>query len=196
MVLALFDFDGTITRKDSLSAIIRFIKGDISYIKGLLRLAPTLLMYKAGRLSNTTAKERVLRHFFGGMDVNAFQLACDTFGIIRLESIVRNGAMQKIREHQLQNHRIILVSASCENWLSAWCEKVGIEYLATRLEVINDIVTGKLSGENCYGPEKVRRINEITDIATYTRIYAYGDSKGDMELLSIATDPNYRVFKN
>lgn len=196
MVLALFDFDGTITRKDSLSAIIRFIKGDISYIKGLLRLAPTLLMYKAGRLSNTTAKERVLQHFFGGMDVNAFQQACDSFGIVRLESIVRNEAMQKIREHQQQNHRIILVSASCENWLSAWCEKVGIEYLATRLEVINDIVTGKLSGENCYGPEKVRRINEITDIATYTRIYAYGDSKGDMELLSIATDPNYRVFKN
>lgn len=194
-VVALFDFDGTITRKDSLPVFIRYIKGDYAYFSGLIRLAPSLILFKAGFLTNSEAKQRLFEHYFGGIEINIFQKACNSFGLNIIQLLVREDAIQKIKEHQQKKHRVIIVSASCENWLSAWCNDMGVELLGTRLEVINNIVTGKLSGANCYGQEKVKRLAEITDIKSYTGVYAYGDSKGDTELLSIATDPYYKVFK-
>ena len=66
--------------------------------------------------------------------------------------------------------------------------------LATLLETENGIVTGKLSGKNCYGPEKVARIKSEFRLEEYDNIYAYGDSSGDTEMLAIATKPYYRKF--
>ncbi len=195
-VLALFDFDGTITRKDTLPQIIRYIKGDVRFLSGLCQFGPTLVKYKAGLLTNSQAKEKLMELFFTGNDLHIFQQACDDFGLLKLQMLIRKDAMQCIRDHQRKNHRVIVISASCENWLAAWCKQTGIECIGTRLEVDGLQLTGRFLGSNCYGLEKVKRLKEIADLTNYTSIFAYGDSKGDTELLKIATHPNYRVFKN
>ena len=66
--------------------------------------------------------------------------------------------------------------------------------LATQMEVLDGSLTGRLQGKNCYGPEKVRRINEVVDKSDYDITFAYGDSRGDLEMLKMSDKPCYRRF--
>ena len=56
MNLALFDFDGTITKNDSLIKFIRFAVGDLKFVFGLFILSPVLLAYKIKLIPNFKAK--------------------------------------------------------------------------------------------------------------------------------------------
>ena len=194
--LALFDFDGTITSQDTLPLLIRYIKGDFDYLKGVIKMSPTLFKYTIGLENNSTAKEKFLGNFIKGMSLDEFQKGCDDFGLLKLHNVIRKDAMQAVKDHQKKNHRVIVISASCENWISAWCRQTGIEYIGTRLQVIDGKLNGQFSSPNCYGNEKVKRLKELLDIATYSSIYAYGDSGGDKEMLAISHHPHFRPFKN
>ena len=193
--LALFDFDGTVTRKDSLFDFITFYRGRLSLYLGMIFLSPMLVLFKLGILPNWKAKERVLSYFFAREPLSTFQQKCDTYAQQRLPLLIKDSALQKIREFQQSETDIYLVSASAENWLKSWCESLGIRLIATRLEVKEGKLTGKIAGSNCYGPEKVVRIRCEVDLARYSKIYGYGDSKGDREMLALTHVPHYRFFK-
>jgi HAD superfamily phosphoserine phosphatase-like hydrolase len=86
---------------------------------------------------------------------------------------------------------VAVVSASPENWVKPWCDARNIQCLATRLEVIDQKISGNIHGENCYGEEKVRRIKEAFRLEAYQRIIAYGDSRGDKEMLELADEKHF-----
>jgi phosphoserine phosphatase len=68
--------------------------------------------------------------------------------------------------------------------------------LSSRLSLdAQGCVTGKLLGSNCWGIEKVARLQDWLQRPrnTYT-LYAYGDSRGDLELLAAADHPYYRII--
>ena len=88
-----------------------------------------------------------------------------------------------------------VVTASAENWVIPYFNKMGIKVLGTRLQIINNKITGKIVGENCRGLEKVARIKSAYDLSNFAIIAAYGDTSGDKEMLSIATKKYYRHFK-
>ncbi len=192
--LALFDFDGTITTHDTFLEIIKYQKGNVYFYFGMFLLSPFLVLYKLKLMKNWRAKERVLSFFFGGMPSAVFQSKCEQFMATVLPSILKPEALQKIEYHRSQNHRIIVVSASPYNWIEGWCNKMKIELIATKLEIKNEVVTGKLASVNCYGLEKVNRINQYLDLKEFERIYAYGDSDGDKPMLALAHHSFYRSF--
>lgn len=191
----MFDFDGTITRRDTLFDFIRFYRGRGALYQGLIRLAPVLLAFKLGFVANWVAKERTLTYFFGGEPQAEFRQRAADYARQRLPRIIRPSALQKINELKEKQAVIYVVSASAEDWIRPWCESLGIGLIATRLETQHRKITGKIVGKNCYGPEKVRRIREELDLGQYLMIYAYGDSRGDRELLEVAHYPRYRYFK-
>ena len=192
--LVLFDFDGTVTRKDSLFDFIRFYRGRTSLYLGMLWLAPMLVVFKLGLIPNWKAKERVLTHFFAHEPEEVFQQKCAMYAQQRLPRIVKDSALRKIREHQKQGADVYLISASAENWLQSWCESMGLPLIATRLEVQDGKLTGRIAGNNCYGPEKASRIRCEIDLSRYDTIYGYGDSRGDREMLALTHFPHYRFF--
>ena len=193
--VAFFDFDGTITDRDSFIDFIIFYHGKFSAYVGLLRLFPILLAYKLKLLPNWRAKEIVLTHFFQGEPIEKFQQYCDQYAWERIPQITRVGALQAIQKHHELGNDIYLVSASLENWLSAWCNRKGLKLIGSRLETKEGRVTGKLVGKNCYGPEKVVRIRQEVTLHKYQDIYCYGDSSGDRELLQLADHAYYRPFR-
>lgn len=192
--LAIFDFDGTITNKDSLLEFIKYYKGPLRFYWGLLVLTPVLILYILKLIPNWRAKEIVLSYFFAHEDVDIFNAKCDAFAKIQLPLMIRPRAVNAIKEHQLNGDRVVVVSASAENWLSFWCQSYNLELIATQLEVKHNKITGKINGFNCYGMEKKARLEAITNIDDYQEIYAYGDSVGDKEILAMATHPFYRHF--
>jgi len=91
---------------------------------------------------------------------------------------------------------VVLASASLELLLEPWARAAGVDdVLATRLEVRDGRLTGRLAGPNCYGPEKVARLEALVGDLAGVELYAYGDSRGDRELLAAAQHPVYRPFR-
>lgn len=193
--IAFFDFDGTITHKDTMWEIIRFQKGSAALYAGLARLAPGLMSFKLGRQTAQESKEQVLRHFFGGMRAEQFTENCQRFCRERLPLLIREPAVAAIRKHQQEGRQVVVVTASARDWVAPWCDTLGINCIASSLEVQNGLITGRLSGVNCNGQEKVVRIREQFNLHDYTDIYAYGDTSGDRPMLALAQYPQYKPFR-
>ncbi len=193
--IAFFDFDGTITSKDTLAEIIKFAKGKLNYYAGLLALSPILFSYKTGLLSNHRAKEIMLQFFFKNTPVNEFENICNQFTRTILPGLIREQALNEINQHKKNNTKVVVVSASPINWVQPWCSEFNIDCIATCLEIKDNKITGKISGRNCSGNEKVKHILNNYKLAEYSKIYAYGDTRGDLPMLSLSTDKYYKPFK-
>jgi len=103
--------------------------------------------------------------------------------------------MDRLQWHLEQGHRCIIVSASIDIYLEPWAESFGVhDVICSRLASPNGFVTGKLMGANCWGPEKVRRLEEEFGNLEDYNLFAYGDSRGDRELLAAADHPFYRTY--
>jgi HAD superfamily hydrolase (TIGR01490 family) len=195
-ILALFDFDGTITTKDTFLPFLCFYRGNRRFLIGLVCLSPWLVPYTCKLVANWRAKTAALTFFLKGDPLTALQAGCDEFARTVIPSLVRTGALAAIRRYQAEGARVVVVSASPENVVQPWCAAVGVECVATRLEVQDGKITGRIAGQNCYGPEKVRRVLERYDTAAYAEIHAYGDSRGDRELLALASKGFFKPFRD
>ena len=192
--IAFFDFDGTITHRDTLFEIIRFQKGEGALYAGLLLLAPALVTMKLKLISKQKGKELVLRHFFGNMPIEEFRDKCAAFCRDRLPALIRENALKEIKQHISKGHRVVVVTASGQEWVKPWCDCQGIECIGTQLEILDAKVTGRIQGVNCNGEEKVRRIRQQFDLPVFGDIYAYGDTNGDKPMLQLATFGFFRKF--
>ncbi len=193
--LVLFDFDGTITSKDSMLLFLKFYAGQSSFIANCLKFVPQLLLWKAGVLPTTKAKSKLFKIFFSGADVATFDKKCEDFTRVKLPQIIKKSAMDKLAYHVNEKHKVFIISASAENWIKPWCDTLNqVTLIATRLKNIDGKLSGEIEGENCKGKEKVRRLMQKIDLNHYDTIVAYGDSSGDKEMLQIATDGHYRNF--
>jgi len=186
MNLALFDFDGTLTKKDSLNEFLKYSVDTQTYLQNMLRFGPFFILWQLKFMSNSTAKQHLLKIFFKDMDKNEFEKLAKEFSLTKIDSILREDRFKILQEHKQNGDRVIIVSASLQSWLQPWCDKNKIELLCTQIEFIDGKVTGKFSTPNCHGFEKVNRIKEFLDLDIYETIYAYGDSSGDVQMLDIA----------
>ena len=194
MILALFDFDHTITTQDSFLDFIRWAKGKGALRKFYVLKSPILIGYKLGLVSGKKTKETALRYFFKDISETRFKQLGKEYVENRLEHIFRPAAIDKLNWHKAENHKIAVVTASLSYWIAAWCEANGLDLICTEIEIVNEKVTGKLSGENNNYDEKVRRVKQQYRLEDYSDIYAYGDSKGDSAMLAIAHHKFYRKF--
>ena len=195
MKLIFFDFDGTITTDDSLIKFVRFVVGDAKFIWGMTLLFPMLTVYKLKLLPNYKAKQYMLSYFFKVMSEEKFMQVANEYSLEHINTILRPKAMNKIAWHKEQGHKVVVVSASIECWLKPWCDKNGLGLISTKIEIKDGLVTGKFLSKNCYGIEKANRVQEAYDLSEYGHIYAYGDSRGDKELLELADESFYKPFR-
>lgn len=193
--LALFDFDGTITDKDSFMAFIKYVVGGPRFYTGFLIMGPFMAAFMAGLYPAQKMKERAITHFFKNRTEEELTALAETFTEEKMDALVKQSALDRIAWHKEKGHDITVVSASCSIWLEPWCRDNGLPLISSQMEIRNKKVTGKLVGFNCKGPEKVIRIKEKFNLDDYSHIYAYGDSSGDTEMLELADEPFYKHFK-
>jgi HAD superfamily hydrolase (TIGR01490 family) len=195
MNLAIFDFDGTITRKDSFIDFLFFAVNPVITVLKLFLLSPILFLYAIKVLPNWKTKQIVFSVFFRGWSIKQFDQLAQSFAQSGLPKMVKPSAMAKIKWHKEQGDTIVVVSASFMNYLQPWCQSQGLHIISTQIEVQNGQITGRFATPNCYGEEKVRRIQEIYPLSDFKHIYAYEDSGGDDGLKRIAHTFEYRSFK-
>lgn len=194
MKIAFFDFDETLTTSDSLLEIIRFHSGKAGFYAGMALLSPWLIGLKLKIVSAQKAKEKLLAHFFGGMEENDFDRICRDFFQSRYPAMLNHEAADRLANLKKEGFEVTIVTASPTAWVKYWAEEMGAGLIGSEMEVKDGKITGKLKGKNCNYDEKVNRIKSVYDLEQYTEIHAYGDSKGDAAMLSIATNPFFRKF--
>lgn len=192
--IAFFDFDHTISTKDSFLDFVAFSKGKASLYSSLIIYSPFLIGYKLGLYSGHKIKEKVLTHHFKGLSKEEFYKLCEHYGKDKIKAIINPKALERIKWHKSNGDRIIVVSASPEAWLLYWCEQNELEIIGSKLEYQNNILSGKLVGKNCNGEEKVARIKALVTISDFNEIYVYGNSKGDLPMLALADHKYYKYF--
>ena len=180
-----FDFDGTLTTRDTLIAFIRYACGTPRFLLGFLLHAPLLVLMKLRLYSNGKAKQRLFSWFFRGMPIETFDALCQSFASTH-RHLLRPETVRLLQQALSEGSEVLVVSASINNWVQPFFPSVTV--LGTQIEVIDGRLTGRFLTPNCYGQEKVRRILALHPVRSSYRLTAYGDSRGDRELLAFADE--------
>jgi len=193
MRLHLFDFDGTITNSDSMFEFLKSIYKKKSFYFLLLKSVPIFIKFNLGIISRDEFKEKFLLNFFSKFSKNYIEIKANKFAN-DYKTYVKISAINYIENLKKdKNNEISIVSASLDIWIKPIAEKMGVNSITTISTFNKNSFTG-ISGKNCWGEEKVSRIKSIYNLKDFTEIYAYGDSKGDYQMLDIANHKRFKFF--
>tara|TARA_Y100001970_G_C14048702_1_gene757725 strand:- start:446 stop:1057 length:612 start_codon:yes stop_codon:yes gene_type:complete len=190
MKLYIFDFDGTISNKDSFILFTYYSISFFQFIRYWVRILP---LYIFRLKTNSELKEMFFLENFNKVDENRFQSICNNFVKDKLDRIIKNSFNSYIKKIA-SNSEIVIVSASIKNYLKPWCEKMGFDLISTELEVEDGKLTGKFSTLNCNRNEKVRRIKEKYSLLDKEEIHVFGNSKGDIPMMELGTHRYMNFF--
>lgn len=189
MNLALFDFDGTLTHQDSFSRFMHYAVPWPRKLRYALPLLGSQLGYKMGLLAPKQGRANAVYFGLKGMDSEHYCRLGQHFATTVIPALLRNDTLTRLRWHQAQGDTVVVVSASLNTYLAPWCAEMGVMLLCAELAIQQQRLTGQHLGADCCNAEKARRIQEQFNLADYERIYAYGDTTEDTEMLALATDP-------
>lgn len=187
-----FDFDGTLTTKDTLIEFIRYAKGSMALGLGFMRYAHLLVLMKIGLYPNYKAKQKVFSHFFKDTTLDDFNALCQAFAASS-SHLLRPNAIEAINHAIKEGSEVLIVSASIDNWVQPFFPQVKV--VGTQIEVIDGKLTGRFLSKNCYGQEKVNRILSLYPNRQDYHLTAYGDSRGDKEMLAFADESHFKQFR-
>ena len=187
-----FDFDGTLTTKDTLIEFIRYAKGSMALGLGFMRYAHLLVLMKMGLYPNYKAKQKVFAHFFKDTTLDDFNALCKAFAASS-SHLLRPNAIEAINHAIKEGSEVLIVSASIDNWVQPFFPQVKV--VGTQIEVIDGKLTGRFLSKNCYGQEKVNRILSLYPNRQDYHLTAYGDSRGDKEMLAFADESYFKPFR-
>lgn len=192
MNIALFDFDGTITTEDTFMRFIYDTTPKHRLIIGNILLLPFILGYKLDLISAGFMRSAITRLAFWHRKTPPVKSAGKHHANSFLHTVVRDSALKHIEQHKANGDKIVVVSASLDLYLQHWCQHHNIELLCNSLEINKGRYTGRLSKQDCAGPQKAILVKKHYQLENYQTVYAYGDTIEDKQLLSLADVKYYQ----
>ncbi len=194
--IAAFDFDGTLTRGDTVLPFLVQACGRTNVSRALARVAPAAGRARLPRRPPGAAhhrdltKELLLRELFRGHDAASLAEQGEHYAST-LRSQLRPQMAEQVRWHRVAGHELVIVSASLAVYLVPFARAHGFDHaIGVELEAAPDgRLTGLLTRPNVRGAEKVTRLRAWLEGTEPEKLWAYGNSRGDQELLSMATHP-------
>lgn len=189
-----FDFDGTLTIRDSFTAFLRWRAGPAGWAIGLAKMTPALAAYIGDR-DRGRIKAASVREFLHGVERQTLEAEAERYADQVWDRFMRPDALACWKAWGEKGAHRVIVTASPETTVAPFARRLGAEgLLGTQLVFdAQDRVTGAFAGENCRGEEKVCRLR-----AAYGEdmklTAAYGDTSGDTEMIAVAAEKGFRVF--
>jgi HAD superfamily hydrolase (TIGR01490 family) len=192
MNLALFDFDGTITVRDTFIPFFRFAVGPARTALGGLLVSPVLIAHQLGLISTAGARPCISRAAFQGASADSIRTLGRRYADEVLPAVLRARALERLQWHRSRGDTIVVVSAGLDVYLAAWCAAQRVELISSELEERHGRLTGRYTRGDCSGALKATLIRERFDLARFDTVYAYGDTPEDHEMLALADRKFYR----
>lgn len=191
--LYLFDFDGTLTYKDTMFLFLKFYdptKFSVQFLKHV----PLFILLKMKLADAEAVKKSLISSILKGQSRYQIEKKAQLFFEENYPSIFRENALDFINNIDKTHTESYIVSASLDIWVKPFAEKFNMKLLSTQAEFKNDIFTGKFVGKNCNKEEKINRVKlEIGD-KKFDKIIAFGDTFGDKAMFKFANESHYRFF--
>lgn len=189
-----FDFDGTLTIKDSFTTFLRWRAGPLRYALGLVRLAPSALAY-LGHRDRGRIKAAATREFLRGVPREQLEADARAFAETVFARLFRPDALAAWTQWRDEPVRLVIVTASPDLVVAPFARSLRADALiGTELAFdAQGRATGDFATPNCRGPEKVTRLTAAFGPGLNLKA-AYGDTSGDREMLAMAKSAGYRVF--
>ncbi len=192
--IALFDFCGTVVSKQTGDDFIcKLLKHEKKFLRWLiaeiLRKTITQRIIAKITLDQNRSKYLILR-----LAAGAEKQSIDAFSVVYAEDLKRSYIIPQINEalnkHIREKDYVCIVSAGYECYISSFFSG-RVTVLANKLKYKNDIFTGKIIGDDCYGEKKVEIVDKhIGNIKYRSNLTCYSDSPSDIPLLNYS---NQRV---
>ena len=190
-----FDFDGTLTVRDSFTAFLRWRAGGRGWLGGLARMTPDLAAYMGDR-DRGRLKAASVREFLRSVPRSQLEADAEAFAGQVWPGFVRHDALACWTDWGRRGAYRVIVTASPTTTVAPFARRLDADALLGTPLVFDsdDRVTGAFAGPNCRGEEKVRRLRAAfgDDLRLAA---AYGDTTGDTEMLAIADEAGFRRFK-
>ena len=197
-----FDFDGTITTRDTFALFLRYYAGTVRWAVNITKLLPTFAAYKLGRIDRHAVKRAVINRFFAGHSEAAVESRAAQFAQDVIPTLIRPDAQKRIKEllnsPECGPESLYICSASIGPYLREWASSCGVHeqnVMCTELAMVNGTIIEGLSGYNVWGSNKVRRILDQFMPHSVRIIEAYGDTRGDREMLHAAEASFFQPFR-
>jgi HAD superfamily hydrolase (TIGR01490 family) len=194
--LAIFDLDGTLTSRDTLFPFLRYVVGPAAFYARLPLAMLTLALMALRVVSRQRAKEWVLGLYLRGWHRIDLAGLGEAFAREKLASLLRPQASARLAWHRGRGHECAIATASLGVYVEPWSRRLGIGHVvATELEFDDrGLATGRISGHNCRGEEKLRRLEERFGDLAALNAHGYGDGPADRAFLDKCAQPHYRGF--
>lgn len=189
--LALFDFDGTLTTRETFPDFMRYAVARPRLIVGGVLLAPMVFGYRRGWVAGNPTRASIVQVGLRGVDAARLRAQGEAFAREVLPGVQRPDAMARLAWHRDRGDRIVVVSGGLDVYLAPWCAAQGVDLLCSVLAERDGRITG-YAGAQCVGEEKVRRVRALCDPQAYAAIHAYGDTHEDQAMLAMAHHRTYR----
>jgi HAD superfamily phosphoserine phosphatase-like hydrolase len=160
MRLAVFDLDGTITKKDTYLEFIKYVRGKTYFYYDVFILSPYIVLFYLGCYNNNKLKELFFKFFFKNYKVEYLEEKGRVFSSQKIPALSYKGALNVLNWHKKQNHDILIISASADIWLKEWCYLNNYKLIWTKFEKQKGNFTGRIDGENCFGKQKKKLLTE------------------------------------
>lgn len=193
-VLSVFDFDGTLTRHDSFVPFLRFAFGKREFLRRVLKLVLPGLRYLMRGMTRDELKAHLISTFLTGVEASWLRSRSVAFCEHSWSGLMRPSGLRAVESELASGAEVTLCSASPALVLQPFANRLGVKLIGTELEVIDDRLTGRINGNNCRCEHKVLRLEAVYGPLTQYRLRAWGDTRGDHELLAAAQDPHWRHF--
>jgi len=192
--LFLYDFDGTITTKDSLFDFLKFSTNSFKYYLGFCAFVPLFLGAKLKLFQKGNVKRRFISFFLKGKSEHELTKISEAYlqHIIK-RPMFREAALNSIRKHKIEGD-IYLVSASLDIWLTPIAKWLDVGLICTKADYSNDTFNGQFSTPNCNYHEKVIRVVDEIKMDEYQWTVYHGDSSGDLAMKDLVDEYHHQLF--
>lgn len=193
-VLAVFDFDGTLTRCDSFVLFLKFAFGTRAFSRRILLLALPGIRFLARRMNRDQLKAHLVSTFLTGVEAKWLQQQAEIFCTVFWTRLMRPSGLPSLAAEVEAGAVVTLCSASPALVLQPFADRLGVKLIGTELEVVDGLLTGRITGNNCRCENKVLRLEAVYGPLSQYQLKAWGDTRGDHELLAAAQEAHWRHF--
>ncbi|WP_226064429.1 HAD family hydrolase [Kaistella polysaccharea] len=188
-----FDFDGTLTYKDTMFLYLNFYnstKFKLQFIKHI----PLFILLKLKLMDAEKVKKSFISSLLKGERKTRIQEKSQQFFEQYYPKVMRENALEFINNIDRQQTDSLIITASLDIWVKPFADHFEMKLQATQAEFVDDLFTGNFIGKNCNGLEKVNRIKEAISSTKYDKIIAFGDTDGDGPMLKWADEGQFKFF--
>ena len=186
MALALFDFDGTLTTRDTYRPFLRFAIPPSRMAVGGLALSPLLAGHQLGLVSSAQARPWLSWAGFVGVPAARVRELGERYAADVLPGAIDPTMYSRLENHLRRGDTVVVVSAGLDCYLRPWCRAHGVDLVCSELEEQGGVLTGRYRRGDCSGLNKAAFVRSDIDLSGFVEITAYGDTDEDLEMLALA----------